>query len=86
MADRSRSVFGLIALLGVMIGGCAGEGMTGSSGSGTASAPTTGVGRIASGAVEDSMAACMGRIPGDASAGQKMLAEESCRRDQAARR
>jgi hypothetical protein len=85
MADRSMNIFGVIALLGVLVGGCAGEGMM-ESGSGTASAPTTGIGRVASGAVEDSLAACMARIPGDASAGQKMLAEESCRRDQAARR
>ena len=86
MADRSVSVFGFIALLGMMVGGCASEGTMGSSGSGAASATTTGINRIASGAVEDSLAACMARIPGDASAGQKMLAEESCRRDQAARR
>jgi hypothetical protein len=78
MADRSVHVFGVIALLGMMVGGCASEGTTGSSG--------TGINRIASGAVEDSLAACKGRIPDNASAGQKMLAEESCLRDQGARR
>jgi hypothetical protein len=36
--------------------------------------------------VEDSLNACMARIPKDATAGQRMLAEESCRRDQALRR
>jgi hypothetical protein len=82
MADRSVSVFGFIALLGVMVGGCASEGTTGSSGTGSA----TGINRIASGAVEDTSNACLARIPKDATAGQKMLAEESCRRDQAARR
>ena len=87
MADRSVSVFGFLALLGVMVGGCASEGTMGSSGTGSASTSSKkGIDRIASGAVEDSLAACMGRIPSDASAGQKMLAEESCRRDQAARR
>lgn len=44
----------------------------------TASA-TSGV--IASGAVEDSRKACMARVPKDASAGQRMMAEQSCDRD-----
>src|SRR5574340_1729205 len=42
--------------------------------------------RAAAGAVGDSLDACMGRIPTDASAGQRMLAEESCKRDQANQR
>jgi len=42
--------------------------------------------RAASGTEGDSLDACMARIPKDASAGQKMLAEESCRRDQENRR
>jgi hypothetical protein len=86
MADRSVSVFGFIALLGVMVGGCASEGTTGMSDAGSAAATTKGIDRIASGSVEDSLDACKARIPSDASAGQKMLAEESCDRDQAARR
>ena len=87
MADRSVSVFGFIALLGVMVGGCASEGTMGSSGSrvgirhGDGHQPGClwGLWRIP----QD---ACLARIPKDATAGQKMLAEESCRRDQAARR
>ena len=86
MADRSVNVFGVIALLGVMAGGCASEGTVGSSGTGSASATTKNIDLVASGAVEDTSNACLARIPNDASAGQKMLAEESCRRDQAARR
>ena len=86
MADRSVSVFGFIALLGVMVGGCASEETMGSSGAGSASATATGINRVASGSVEDTSSACLARIPKDATAGQKMLAEESCRRDQAARR
>lgn len=86
MAVRSQSVFGVIALLGVMVGGCASEETMGSSGTGSASATTKGLDRVASGSVEDTSNACLARIPNDASAGQKMLAEESCRRDQAARR
>lgn len=37
--------------------------------------------RVASGSVEDSLDACVARIPQDASAGQRMLAAESCKRD-----
>lgn len=40
--------------------------------------------RAASGTQGDTLEACMARIPKDASSGQRMLAEESCRRDQAA--
>lgn len=42
--------------------------------------------RVASGTQGDTLDACMARIPKDASAGQRMLAEESCKRDQANRR
>ncbi|MBI4002996.1 MAG: hypothetical protein HY348_14595 [Nitrospira defluvii] len=42
--------------------------------------------RAASGTVGDSLDACTTRIPKDASAGQRMLAEESCKRDQANQR
>jgi len=37
--------------------------------------------RIAAGAVEDTLKACMARIPKDASIGQRMIAEQSCGRD-----
>jgi len=40
-------------------------------------------GRPASGTMRDSLQACMGRIPADASAGQRMMAEQSCQRDAA---
>jgi hypothetical protein len=36
---------------------------------------------VAAGAVEDSLAACLARIPKDASVGQRLIAEQSCRRD-----
>lgn len=86
MADRSVSTFGVIALFGMLVGGCASDEMMGSSGGGTTSTSTKNIDRVASGAVEDTLNACMARVPKDASAGQRMLAEESCRRDQAARR
>jgi hypothetical protein len=38
--------------------------------------------RIAVGAVEDTVKACMARIPKDASIGQRMIAEQSCGRDE----
>jgi len=41
-------------------------------------APLAERGVMASGAVEDSLKACMARIPALASAGQRMLAEQSC--------
>jgi hypothetical protein len=86
MADRSVGAFGVIGLLAVLVGGCASDGTMGSSGTGATSTSTRNIDRIAAGAVEDSLNACLARIPKDATAGQKMLAEESCRRDQAARR
>lgn len=66
--------------------GGSGGSSEGSSGSSNAAAPAKGLGRIAVGAVEDSLKACMARIPSDATSGQRMLAERSCERDQAARR
>ncbi len=39
-------------------------------------------GRASAGTQGDSLDACMARIPEDATAGQQMLAEESCKRDQ----
>ncbi|MDH5739154.1 MAG: hypothetical protein OEY77_02390 [Nitrospira sp.] len=39
-------------------------------------------GRASAGTQGDSLEACMARIPEDATAGQRMLAEETCARDQ----
>lgn len=50
-----------------------------------AAEPLSGLGLVASGAVEDTLPACLARIPKDASVGQRMFAEESCKRDEAAR-
>lgn len=76
MSDRSMGMCGVMALVGLLLGGCASDGST----------TTKNIDRVAAGAVEDNLNACMARIPKDASAGQRMLAEESCRRDQANRR
>jgi hypothetical protein len=74
--------------------GCAG--MTGSSPTGTGSTTpsaasaessfvTTGSQRVSQGTQGDTTDACMARIPSDASAGQRMIAEGTCRRDAANR-
>lgn len=49
--------------------------------------PTQSEGRsiVASGSVEDSQQACLARIPKVATAGQRMVAEDSCKRDQESR-
>lgn len=53
----------------------------GSPGSDTAIEPG-----IAAGAVEDTLQACMARIPKEASIGQRMIAEQSCGRDESDRK
>ncbi len=49
--------------------------------------PTQSEGRstVASGAVEDTASACQARIPKDATSGQRMIAEHSCKRDETSR-
>jgi hypothetical protein len=92
MSDRSLGLCGVIAFVGLLLGGCASDGLMGTSGGGSSAGSgatfgtTKNIERVAAGAVEDNLNACMARIPKDASAGQRMLAEESCRRDQANRR
>lgn len=43
-------------------------------------------GALAAGASEDSLQACLARIPGDATIGQRLIAEQSCRRDEGDRK
>ncbi len=49
-------------------------------------APTAELAVVASGAAEDTLKACMARIPAFASAGQHMLAEQSCAGEEEARK
>ena len=51
----------------------------------TGFAPMVELGVMASGAAEDTLKACMARIPNLASAGQRMLAEQSCVGDEQVR-
>ena len=63
-------------------GSTAGKGSATSAGSsGGASAVTTGPSRVSQGTQGDSLEACLARIPSDASAGQRMVAERTCQRD-----
>ncbi len=48
--------------------------------------PIAALGVMASGAAEDTLKACMARIPEAASAGQRMLAEQSCAGEEEARK
>lgn len=54
-------------------------------GGATPSTAAGGLGEAASGAVEDTLKACLARIPKDSTSGQRMIAEESCKRDQGTR-
>lgn len=54
--------------------------------SGTVSIETTGPKRVSQGTQGDSLKACLSRIPSDASAGQRMVAERTCQRDAENRR
>ncbi|MCC2641379.1 MAG: exported protein of unknown function [Nitrospira sp.] len=56
------------------------------SGKGFAENDTVTESRMAAGAAEDSLQACMARIPKDASIGQRMIAEQSCGRDESERK
>ena len=51
----------------------------------SAEAQAQGLTQIAVGSVQDTLKACLGRIPQDASSGQLMLAEESCQQVETAR-
>ncbi|HEU4686394.1 MAG TPA: hypothetical protein VFS39_17940 [Nitrospira sp.] len=58
---------------------------SGSAMAGSSAGSGKNIDRIASGAAEDTLNDCLARIPKDASSGQRMLAEQSCHRDQARR-
>jgi hypothetical protein len=49
-------------------------------------APIGAINVVASGAVEDTLKACLARIPEDASAGQRLLAEQNCAGEEGTRK
>jgi hypothetical protein len=60
----------------------AGTGSTAPAGSNADTrAVTTGPNRVSQGTQGDSLDACLARIPSDATAGQRMFAEQTCQRD-----
>jgi hypothetical protein len=52
----------------------------------TTATPKNGLSMTASGAAEDNLKYCLQRIPQKASTGQRMMAEQGCRRDQESRK
>jgi len=95
MRIRTEGKVVFVALLGILIGGCASEGTT-SSGGGAASGSGAGAGATSSSASTsgsaggaaaqaDSLQACLAKIPPSATAGTRQVAEESCKRDEAVR-
>ncbi len=82
MRFHSVMGLGLLALSGLLVGGCASDGATGSSNSG-GSTQSSGGGTATT--QNDSLQACLGRIPSSATAGTRQVAEESCKRDEAVR-
>lgn len=89
MRIRRDKAMVIVALLGIIGGGCASEGTMSSSsgggaGSGSGSAATSGKGGGAAGQ-SDSLQACLASIPSSATAGTRQVAEESCKRDDAVR-
>ena len=48
--------------------------------------PTDRFGDVAPGAAEDTLKACLARIPEQATVGQRMLAEQTCEREEAIRK
>lgn len=88
MTKRLLGTVGVTFTLGLLASGCASDGTMGSATPNREAAPasTRNIDRIAAGAAEDTLNACLARIPKDATMGQRMLAEESCRRDESARR
>ncbi|MBA5867726.1 MAG: hypothetical protein GDA67_13625 [Nitrospira sp. CR1.3] len=91
---KDRTVV-VVALLGMLIGGCASEGTTSSgggaaSGSGASAGATSGSASSSgsaggAAAQPDSLQACLAKIPPSATAGTRQVAEESCKRDEAVR-
>lgn len=89
---RTTSWVGMVGAFAfaVLIAGCAEyaagpKGSTGSMNGSTSAAPATGIDQMAVESQTDTLSACLDRIPSNATAGQRMLAERTCQ-DAAKRR
>ena len=86
---RTTSWMGMTGALAfaMLVAGCAeyAAGPMGSTGSMNGSASATGLDQMAVESQTDSLSACLARIPSNATAGQRMLAEQTCQ-DAAKRR
>ena len=78
-----------ISAVALLMFGCAEMqmegGSSGSSSSGYGSTSSAASPDVASGTYGDSLDACLGRIPSNATDGQRMVAKTTCQRDEAAR-
>src|SRR5512132_1754378 len=83
-AMRMLSALPILCALSLMPFPAQAEGLP--PGKGLPEADATIESRTAVGAVEDSLPACIARIPKDASIGQRMIAEQSCGRDESDRK
>ena len=85
MTKNSTRFLLTVFALGIITSGC--EHMQADVGSApgetpkVGAAPATGPNQIAHGAQGDSLEACLARIPANATASQKMLAETTCQQD-----
>lgn len=80
--NRRTFLIGSLALGLALIGLPATQATDQLSGKAASSVSTRDVGNVAAGAVEDTLKACLSRIPTDASTGQRLIAETSCQRDE----
>ena len=87
-------MIGLIALISCMAfafgcaqyGGAESGAGSGYSDPSSEASPATGLNQISAGAQEDTLEACLARIPSNATAGQRMVAERTCKRDHETRK
>lgn len=81
---HSAILMTVLLSVALLLASCAAS-SPGSPGRGASSAPVAGMDRPAAGTTHDTLKGCLARIPSNSSAGQRMFAEASCRRDATAR-
>ena len=81
-------VLNVLLALGLLLASCATQGTAPGAGSSSGSTQPAAIaqGDYAYGTAGDTLNACLGRIPSGATAGQRMLAERSCQRDEEVRK